>query len=155
MFETLWFKAILAYLHYASFIGVFITLALELVLFKPKITTQTAKLLQKADGLYGLFAILVVTTGLIRVFYLEKGSDYYFSNYIFLVKFGLFIVIGILSIWPTVYFMKWRKLLNSGAQEIETEHSKYKFIRRFIHIELSFLALLPLLAALMARGYGF
>ena len=148
------YSALLAYLHYASIIGLAGTLILELFIYNRNIGEKELKTLQRADSLYGLTAILVVATGLIRTFYFEKGSDYYWNNYVFLTKFTLFVIIGLLSIYPTVKFIKWGKQVKNGNQFVitESDDSKMKLVLR---LEVLLLFLIPLLAALMARGYGY
>jgi len=43
------------------------------------------------------------------VIWFEKGAAYYFANHAFLTKLTLFIIVGQLSIVPTVAFLSWRK----------------------------------------------
>jgi putative membrane protein len=106
------------------------------------------------DGIYGLSSIFVVTTGLLRVFFYAKGSDYYFSNGIFILKFSLFIVVGLLSIVPTITFLKLRKQVKQEDLN-EIELPKYRFILLSVRLELIILLLIPLLAVLMANGVDF
>lgn len=148
------YSALFAYLHYASIIALAGSLMLELFAYHQNINEKELKMLQKADTLYGVMAILVVATGLIRSFYFEKGSEYYYSNPIFLIKFGLFLVIGILSIYPTVWFIRWGKQLKQeGVFRITQKQNTY--ISTILKIEVALLFIMPLLAALMARGFGY
>jgi putative membrane protein len=89
----------------------------------------------------------------LRVFYFEKGAGYYFSNHAFLTKFGLFVIVGLLSIVPTLEFLKWGKATRAGRVP-EVEPKRLAVIRRLIHIEIAGIALIILCAALMARGIG-
>jgi len=70
------------------------------------------------------------------------------------VKLALFIVVGLLSILPTMQFLGWRKALKEGRAPV-LDDAKRRSIRRVIHIELTLLFLIMLCAALMARGIGF
>ena len=63
----------------------------------------------------GVAAGVLLVVGLARVFWFEKGAAYYFHNHAFLTKFGLFIIIGLLSIVPTVEFLSWRKAVKQGG----------------------------------------
>ena len=146
-------KALFAYLHYLSFLIVVSTLVLELVMFRPVLSKRDIKVIRRADGLYGLGAILVVVTGLLRAFYFEKGSGYYFSNYIFLTKLGLFTAVGLLSIYPTRRFAKFIKQVSED--HFDVPDLEFRRIRGMITAEVVLVFLIPLLAALMARGYGF
>ena len=60
---------------------------------------------------------------------------------------------GILSIWPTIRFLKWRKNVRQG----ETPDISEKMVKNtlmFIRIELLLVALIPLMAVFVARGMG-
>ena len=59
-----------------------------------------------------------------------------------------FAVIGILSVPPTVAFIRWRR---SGAVPSDPDIRK---VRRYLHAELALFVFLPIFAAAMARGYG-
>lgn len=74
----------------------------------------TARRLQAADGVLGIAAGVLLVAGLARVFWFEKGAAYYFHSHAFLMKFSLFIIIGLLSIVPTVEFLSWRNALKRG-----------------------------------------
>jgi putative membrane protein len=98
-------------------------------------------------------ASLLLVVGLLRVFYFEKGAGYYFHSAPFLVKLALFAAIGLLSAWPTLEFLSWRKALQHG-QMPAIDPGKLLRIRSIIHWELALLVPLLLAAALMARGVG-
>jgi len=80
------------------------------------------------------------------VFYFEKGAAYYFHSATFLAKLGLFALVAIVSIYPTVKFISWRKGIDA---------SSVPAIRRIIHLELVGVVLILLFAALMADGVGY
>ena len=148
-------QALFAYLHYLSIITLIVTLVVEYVIFKPKMTYKEARTIQRADSLYGLSAILVLVTGFLRVIYFGKGWDYYFSNHIFNTKLGLFVIIGLLSIYPTRVFIKWRKELKKQEPYLEVPLDTASKVKRVILIQILLVVILPLLAALMARGIGY
>lgn len=147
------FQSLLAYFHFISIFTLVSTVVAELVLFNRTCSSKTLKLLGRIDSLYGLASILVLGSGFLRVYLTGKGWQYYFSNHIFLTKLGLFIIVGLLSIKPTVTFIKLRK--EKVSEDGYTfEENKYKSIRKIIIIELILLALIPFLATLMSRGIG-
>ncbi len=86
----------------------------ELVLMRGELTVASARTLLRMDSVYGLCAVVLLIVGFVRVFYTEKGADYYFHSGPFLAKLALFIVVGLLSILPTVQFLGWRKALKEG-----------------------------------------
>ena len=124
-------SSIIAYVHYLSIFGVIAGLSGEALIFRQTLSARERDLLRKADTLYGIAAILVLITGFTRVYFLGKGSEYYYSNPIFLTKLGLFIIVGVLSAYPTVVFLKWRKL-NTGTEQITLESAQYVLMERLI-----------------------
>lgn len=144
---------ILAYAHHLAVFGLVGILFAEFVLVKPGLTGT--RLLQVAgiDRAYGLFAILVVIAGVTRVYLGSAGEGYYFANHVFWTKIALFILVGLLSIAPTIAFARWRKAAVADGGYVVPEEA-IRGARRWIHIELFVLALIPLAAAAMARGVG-
>jgi len=94
-------------------------------------------------------ALLII--GLSRVFFFEKGSDYYFHSHAFIAKFSIFIVIGLLSIIPTLEFLSWNKSLRVGEVPAVSA-KKLRLVTAVIHGELLSIAIILLCAAIMARG---
>lgn len=145
---------LLTYSHYLSIIILVATVFAEQFFVKRQIKKTELFRLVIIDGIYGLSSILVVTTGLLRVFFFAKGGDYYFSNGIFLLKFSLFIVVGLLSILPTITFLKLRKKIKKDdLNEVELPH--FRAILVSVRSELILLLIIPLLAVLMANGVDF
>jgi putative membrane protein len=142
---------IFAFLHHLAAFTLVAALAVEFTLIRQEITLATARRLLTVDGIFGASAGVLLVVGLLRVFYFEKGYLYYFSNHAFWGKLGLFIVIGLISIVPTVEFLRWRKPVQAGrAPEVSAQ--KLATIRRIIHWELAGIVLILLFAVMMARG---
>ena len=136
---------LIKYLHLLGVLGVVATVAMESVLVKDKVSNHTMKQLSKIDAVYGLSSILVLLGGLGLWFWVGKPSEFYTSNLLLHIKIGLFVIVGLLSIYPTVFFIKNRK---SDLDEIIIP----KLILRLIYIELLILILLPFLAVFVAEG---
>src|SRR4030095_10432362 len=107
-------SALFAFLHHAAAFLLVAVVTVELVLMRGEITVATARTLLRMDSVYGLCAVVLLIVGFIRVFYTEKGAAYYFHSGSFLAKLVLFIIVGLLSIVPTVQFFGWRKALKAG-----------------------------------------
>ncbi|MBT8765476.1 DUF2214 family protein [Metapseudomonas boanensis] len=146
-------QAIAAYLHYLSIFVLFSLLTLEHVLFRQPLDLDRARRLVRVDIFYGISAGVVLATGLARVFWYGKGLDYYLNNSLFHAKVGLFVLIGLLSSLPTFVFLNWRNTLKAG-QVPEISARMAKLVIMTIRLELLLALVLPLLAALMARGVG-
>ncbi len=140
--------------HFIGIILLFVSLSVELLLLKTKLTYQEASKISKADMLYGVASVLIFTTGLLKIFYFGKGSGYYLNNYLMWSKLALFTVVGALSIYPTIFFIKWRKKIKQ-KESIAIDPETYQLLKRLIHSELMVAILIPFLATLMARGIGF
>lgn len=145
--------AIAASLHYLSIFVLFALLTGEHLLFKPEMELPRARSLLRVDMAYGACAGVVLLTGAARVLWFGKGLEYYLYNGLFYAKVGLFILIGLLSIFPTLAFFNWRNDLLAGkAPQISPALARR--IVLVIRLELLLLVCLPLLASLMARGFG-
>ena len=147
-------SALFAFLHHAAAFALVGALAVEFVLIRDDLTVRRARSLQLADVTIAASATIVLVVGFLRVFYFEKGSSYYFHSAPFLAKVGLFVLVALLSIYPTVEFLSWSKSLKQG-QVPAVSPGKLRTIRRIIHWELVGVGVLILCAALMARGVGF
>ena len=103
-----------------------------------------------ADGLWGLAAILWLSTGLVRVLGgLDKSLDFYLYNGFFWTKMALFVLVLALEIWPMVTFIRWRIALGGGAVP---DTRAAALLVRVNHAETALVVLIPFVAAAMARG---
>lgn len=146
-------QALAAYLHYLSIFVLFALLSVEHVQFKLPLDLRRARSLIITDIAYGISAGVVLFTGLARVLWYGKGLDYYLGNSLFHTKVGLFILIGLISVVPTFVFLNWRNSLKAGeVPQVSARQARLVIV--VIRLELLLLLALPLLAVLMARGYG-
>ena len=144
-------STLFAFLHHVATFTLVSTLAVELALIRGELTLASARRLQVTDLVLGVAAGALLIIGLLRVFLFEKGSDYYFHSHAFMAKFSIFIVVGLLSIIPTVEFLSWRKALSSGQVPV-IPAKKLRLVTAVIHGELLAIVLILLFAAIMARG---
>jgi putative membrane protein len=144
---------ILASLHHLAVFALVAIVAAELVLLRPGMDGAAVRRISGLDLGYGLAAGLVLLAGFARVFYGVKGPDYYFANPFFWTKIGLFLVIGLLSVPPTLRFLAWRRALRRDPAWVPGE-GETRAIKRYVHAEAGLLFLLPILGAAMARGFG-
>ena len=145
-------EPLVAYLHYLAIVLIAGFLVAEMVVCRSSLDAERVRLLPRLDIVFFGGALLVLATGLLRLFYYAKGVGFYLPNPFFIVKMALYAVIAILSIKPTMSFLRWRRQLEgSGALPPAAEIAS---ARRLIHVEVALLALMPLMAVLMARGIG-
>jgi len=146
-------NSIMATLHHIAAFAVTATLVYEFLAFRKNLTVYEARRILQVDSAYGISAGILVVVGLLRVFFFEKGSAFYFNNTMYWVKMGLFILVGLLSIYPTARFLKWRTALKEEKIP-EIADDEFKKIRLFIHLELTGILLILVVAPMMARGIG-
>ena len=138
-------NAFMAFLHHAAAFALVAALVVEMVVIRDELNIRNARRLARADIAVGLSAGVLLVAGLLRVVYFEKGTAFYFHNAAFIAKMTLFIVMALLSVYPTLKFLSWRKGIDPAA---------VPRIRLVLHLELVGVALILLCAALMARGIG-
>jgi putative membrane protein len=145
--------ALYAYLHFAAILTVASALGAEALLLRAQPGPKTLQTLARTDLLYGISAVAVITTGLLRLLFGGKPPDTYLLNPVFWTKMGLVLAIGLLSAVPTVRILRWRKALAADPGFVP-ESEEIGATRRLVFTELHLLALVPLPAVLMARGIG-
>jgi putative membrane protein len=144
-------STLFAFLHHLCAFTLVSTVAIEFTLIRQELTLSSARRLQVTDTVLGIAAGALFIVGLLRVFYFEKGADYYFHSHAFTAKFSIFIAIGLLSIIPTVEFLSWRSALGAGQVPVISA-KKLRLITGVIHGELLSIVIILLCAAIMARG---
>jgi len=145
--------ALLAYLHFAMILFLASVLGAQYFLLRTQPGPSMAAAVSRADIGYGIASLLVIASGLLRVFYGAKGWAFYAANPVFWTKMGLFILVGLVSILPTLRFIRWRRALRSDASFVPPAVDVLA-MRRVVLAEMHLLALIPLAAVLMARGLG-
>jgi len=146
-------NSIMATLHHIAAFTLTACLIYEFVAYRKGLTVEEARRIQRVDLVYGIAAGLVVVVGLLRVYFFEKGSNYYFSNYVFWTKMALFTIVGLLSIYPTIRYIKWNPILAENKSP-EFPEQEYRNIRLLLWLEMAGLVLILFAAPLMARGIG-
>ena len=106
--------------HHLAVLAVVGCALMSIVQLRKPFDLNTARLLRHTDMLNGIAAtlvllvLLVLLVGLVRVFYLEKGSAYYFHNGPFVLKLALYGLASVLSLVPTLEILRWRVPLQRG-----------------------------------------
>ena len=144
-------NALFAFLHFVAAFGIFATVFYEWLTLDKTPTYAEAIKLQRCDMWYGLFAMALLVVGFLRVFYFEKGSAYYFSNHFFIAKLGLFAAVGLLSIYPTMQFLSWRKDMKQGNAPVVTD-KQFALMRLLLRLEVILLLGVVFCASMMAKG---
>lgn len=146
-------RAGVAYVHYLSFMLCFGALVLERRLIRPNPGKADATLMVITDVVYGLAALALLVSGILRVIHYGQGSGFYTANPLFWTKVGVFLTVGTLSLYPTVTYITWAIPLRKGELPKVSE-ALARRLAWILNIELAGFAAIPLLASLMARGVG-
>ena len=104
---------VVAWIHYVSIMLMMASLLGEHLGLKPDLTASEARAIQRLDVIYGGSAAFVLLTGIMRM-YLEKGATYYLHNGAFHALLGVFVIAALLSIYPTLVFLRWRADTRAG-----------------------------------------
>ena len=144
-------STLFAFLHHLCAFTLVSAVAIEFMLIKQELTLASARRLQVTDLVLGIAAGALLVVGLLRVFFFEKGPEYYLHSHAFHAKLGLFIIVGLLSIIPTVEFLSWRGALKAGQVPVISAR-KLRQVTIVIHGELLAIVIILLCAAIMARG---
>ena len=126
-----------AFLHHVAAFSLVSALVSQHLLFPDR-------RVRAVDAVYGASAGALLVVGLLRVFFFEKGAAFYFGNVFFLAKLGLFLAVGLLSIYPTIMFRR---------EALSPVQSRRVVIR--LRLQLAGVVLILLCAALAAKGGGF
>lgn len=144
-------NTLFATLHHAAVLTLLVCTLVSIYQLSQPFTVEGARRLRNTDMLNGMAATLVLVVGLVRVFYLEKGSAYYFGNGPFLVKLGFYGLASVLSLVPTLEVRRWTTPLNMG--QLPTVNSrKLAAMRTVAYLQMACLAAMVACASLAARG---
>ena len=140
---------IVKYVHLIGVLGVTGTLVAEFALIRKELSIDEMKKLARIDSFYGLFAIVALIGGFILWFGVGKPAEFYSEGIWIYVKLILFTIIGVLSIFPTIFFLKNRK---PNPEREQTGIQLPMYIILIVRIEVALLVFIPLFAVLMAAG---
>ncbi|HYG19359.1 MAG TPA: DUF2214 family protein [Ohtaekwangia sp.] len=143
-------EIILRYFHFISIFAIVGSLVSEHLLLKKTMTRLEIGRLARIDAVYGFAAMTLIAVGLtLWLGGFGKPAVYYSKNWVFHTKLALFLTVGLLSIYPTVFFIKNRK--GDPAEIVSIPKAIFMSLR----LSLLILFIIPLVAGLMARGIGF
>ena len=146
-------SALIAYLHYVAMISIAVMLVVEYMICMPGMTGTRIRQLARIDLFYLIAAILALGSGAARVAWFGKGAAFYLHNPVFYFKLALFAAVGLISIPPTLQYLRWLRGVKAGTANVAADYQVLR-VRRLVLVELFLFALIPLMATLIARGIG-
>lgn len=145
---------ILAILHHFLVFSLAGVLFAETVLLRPGLGGRWLALLANLDRMYGGLAVAIIVIGVGRVVWGARGWEYYVGNHAFWGKMAAFLIVGLLSIKPTLRIIAWQRAAKGEAGYLVPD-AEVSGMKTFLRAELAFLALILVFAAMMARGGGY
>ena len=138
-------SALVAYVHYLGIILCFGSLLFERLTLKVGLNRNETISMIIADVVYGLAGVAILVTGILRVKYYGQGGDFYTGNPVFWIKVSLYILGGLLSLYPTTTYILWVIPLSKNKLP-EISENLVKRFRLIITTELVGFATIPLLS---------
>ena len=145
--------AVLAYLHFIAIFMLFAFMTAEAMLLRQPLDAPRIRLLGRIDLWYFGSAMAALLTGFLRLGLGAKGADFYLSSWPIYVKIALFVAVGVISVSPTLAFVRWRRALDHDAAWLPAAQEQKRF-RRLVMLQLHLAALIPAVAVVMSRGLG-
>jgi putative membrane protein len=146
-------EALLAYAHFLAILTLVVFISSEAALCRVEwINARVVQRLTKVDMIYGIAAAAVLLTGLARTWWGVKGTAWYWHNSLLHLKLGLFVAVALMSIKPTLMFRGWRRQLDDNGTLPADD--QVKAARKWVMWQAHLIALIPLAAVFLARGFG-
>jgi putative membrane protein len=146
-------EALLSYAHLLAILTLVVFATSEAALCRAEwMNAQVVERLVVVDRIYGMAALAVLVTGVVRTWLGAKGMGWYWTNPLLYVKVVLFVLAGLLSIKPSIAIARWHGALQAdgtlpAADEIRST-------RKLVMIQVHIVAIIPLASVFLARGYG-
>ena len=145
--------AFMAFLHHLFAFTLVACVVYEFIAYRKGMTIEEARRIQRADLMYGISAGILLIVGLLRVYFFEKGPNFYIHNPFFWVKMTAFVIVGLLSIDPTIRYLRWNKTLKENKVP-EIDDNEFKRTRLLLWLEVIGIGVILFSAPMMARGIG-
>jgi putative membrane protein len=144
---------ILAIVHHLLAFALAAILFAQYALVRPGLAGAGLSRVRMFDRFYGLFAGLLIVVGVLRVIYGLKGPDFYLANPGFWAKMAAFLAVALLSIPPTMRIIAWGRRATADPDFLVPDAEALR-VHTWLGLELVVFVLIPVFAAMMARGIG-
>ena len=145
--------AALAILHHIAAFALTGLLVAELALLRGRLDADAIRRFGPIDAMYGASAGVVVVVGIGRLLFGDVPADFYLGNAFFWIKMGALATVAAISLLPTIQGFRWRRALRDDPSYAPPMAQATR-VRRALTAQLVVLPLIPISAALMARGIG-
>jgi putative membrane protein len=145
--------ALLAIAHHLAVFSLVGLLFVEFALLRGPMAGPAIARFGRVDALYGVAAIAVIVVGISRLLWGAVPAGFYLANLFFWTKMGALVLVSLVSILPTMRGGRWRKALARDPGYAAPDED-LGVVRRALVVDLAILPVIPISAALMARGIG-
>lgn len=144
-------EAVLASLHLLAILTLVVFVTSQAALCRSEwMNAAVVKRLARLDAIYGIVAVVLLLTGLARLFLGVKGIAGYTGSPLFHLKMTLFVVGGLLSIKPTIAFRRWKRTLDASGQ-LPSDQDVTE-TRRWVMRQAHVIPVIAVIAIFWARG---
>ena len=146
-------EAWLAFIHISAVLGWIVFASSQAALCRAEwLNAAVVQRLARLDRILWVATAAVLASGLARIVWGAKGSGWYWGNWLQHLKLTLFFVTALLMLGPTRRIVRWRARLAADGS-LPPAH-EVAGVRRLVMIETHLVAVIPLAAVFMARGWG-
>ncbi|MEY2845768.1 MAG: hypothetical protein RL076_1314 [Chloroflexota bacterium] len=136
-------STLLASLHHIAAFTLVACLVFELLTFRQTLSAHETRGIQVS-------AVVLLIAGILRVIYGGKGYAFYVGNTLFWVKMALVTIVSIVSIYPTVRYIRWGNIADGGT--LTLPDGEFMRIRSLLRLQVIGILIILLVAPAMARG---
>jgi putative membrane protein len=141
---------VFAVIHHLLVFSFTAILACEVALIRQALKPADILKVARIDIFYGLLAGMIVVVGFSRATLAAKGWAYYSVNIFFWAKMAAFLTVGLLSIPPTLAFLRWKRTLTAEPDFVPSP-GEIARVQRYLWLEILGLGVVVSCAAAMAR----
>lgn len=110
-------EAVFASLHLLAVLAVVVFLTSVTALCRTELmSAAVVRRLARMDTIYWCAVLVLLVTGVVRVVWGIKGTEWYVSQPLSHLKALLFVVMVVLSVWPSMQIRKWLQALNASGE---------------------------------------
>jgi putative membrane protein len=146
-------EALLAFVHFTAVLALVVFATSEAALTRVEwLNAAVVARLVRVDWLCRAAAVAVILSGLARIYFGAKGAAWYWQQPLLYAKLVVFVMLVALSLSPTREFQRWARNLAAGGGLPDA--AAVQAVRRRVLTLTHLLIIVPLFAALLARGVG-
>ena len=144
-------QALLAYAHFLAILTMVVFLSSEAALCRQEwLNAAVVRRLVTVDRIVSVAAVAVLLTGVARATWGDKGASWYWHQPLLHLKLSLYVLGAVFAFKPRQAFRRWQRELD--AKGVFPGEAEIKATRRSVMIQAHILAVVPLVAAFLARG---